>query len=247
MGTLAVQQDLFLVNQSEGNSTSDGSEIPSSYGYTFLEEDLRLDLRDNNVRPYEGAYFALNATQAPRWQGSDWTAFRLAPDIRAYIPLFFDVVWANHFGIAGIFIVDASDDLDATSQALGPSTYRLRGGGANSNRGFLAGQLGVGRQGGIRRWEASSELRIPLGSSFAIAGFADVGDVNDGETWRFEHLNLTLGGGFRFYTILGAIRFDVGLRVPGLQRADGSDGINPDDSRIFGAPGALHLTIGDPF
>jgi hypothetical protein len=34
-----------------------------------------------------------------------------------------------------------------------------------------------------------------------------------------------------------------------LQRADGSDGIEPDASELWliGVPGALHLTIGDAF
>jgi len=245
--TLSVQQDLYLVNQDADNMTSDGSELPSTYGYTFTEQDIRVDLRNDPGRPRHGAYFGLNTTQAPRWPGSDWTAFRVGPEVRGYVPLFFDIVWASRFAIAGLFITDASEHLDETSRALGPNAYRLRGGGANSNRGFLAGQLGAGLQGGIRRWEASTELRIPLGENFVIAGFADLGDVNDQAYFRFDHLNFTLGWGFRFYTILGAIRLDTGLRVLPLQRADGSNGVAEDDSRLFGAPGALHLTIGDAF
>lgn len=247
IATVAVQQDLFVVGNSPSNMTSDGSEMPSSYGYSFLEQDLRLDLRDNSGRPRIGTYFGVNATQAPLWAGSDWTAFRFGPEVRGYLPLFGDIVWASRFAMAGMFIQSASSHLDATSQELGPSTYRLRGGGANSNRGFLAGTLGAGVSGGVRRWEASTELRVPLGSSFVIAGFADVGDVNDAPAWRFDHLNLTLGWGLRFYTILGAIRLDTGLRVLSLQRTDGSDGVVADDSTLFGAPGAIHLTIGDAF
>ncbi len=247
IATLAVQQDLFLVNQSPNNVTSDGSELPSTYGYTYLEEDLRLDLRDNPGRPRLGTYLGINTTQAQRWRGSDWTAYRLGPEVRGYLPLFWDIVWAARFAVAGLFITRASDHLDDTSQRLGPSAYRLRGGGANSNRGFLAGQLGAGAQGGIRRWEASSELRIPLGRDFVIAGFMDAGDVNDQAVWRFDHLNLTAGWGFRYYTILGAIRLDTGLRILPWQRIDGSQGVAEDDSRLFGAPGAIHLTIGDAY
>lgn len=245
--TVSVQQDLYLVNQDADNVTSDGSELPSTYGYTFTEQDIRVDLRNDPGRPRIGAYFGLNATQAPRWPGSDWTAFRVGPEVRGYLPLFFDIVWASRFSIAALFITDASAHLDDTSRTLGPNAYRLRGGGANSNRGFLAGQLGAGLQGGIRRWEASTELRIPLGENFVIAGFADLGDVNDAPYFRFDHLNFTVGWGLRFYTILGAIRLDTGLRVLSLQRADGSNGVADDDSRLFGAPGALHLTIGDAF
>src|SRR5690606_41426314 len=49
-------------------------------------------------------------------------------------------------------------------------------------------------------------------------------------------------GGLRFYTILGAIRLDIGLRVPSLQSTDGSEGVNSEDSHIFGAQiGRAHV------
>jgi outer membrane protein assembly factor BamA len=246
--TLALQQDLFLVDQSPGNVSSDG-EPQTSYGYSYVEQEVHLDLRDNRVRPSLGAYFGVNTSEAVRWAGSDWTAFRVLPEARGFLPLFWDVVWASRVTLGAIFITDHSDRLDPVSAELGPTTYRLRGGGANSNRGFLAGTLGAGYTGGIRRWEASTELRFPIGGSFVLAGFFDVGDVNDADTFRFDHLNATVGHGFRFYTVLGAIRLDFGYRIPGLQRADGSDGIEDDAETLpfIGVPGAIHLTIGDAY
>jgi outer membrane translocation and assembly module TamA len=208
-GTLALQQDLFLVDSSPDNVSSDG-QPQNSYGISYVEQELRVDFRDNALRPSEGAYFGLRAAQAPRWSGSDWTAFFLSPEARG---------------------------------------YRLRGGGANSNRGFLAGELGAGPTGGIRRWELNGELRVPFGDSFVLAGFFDVGDVNDTRAFRFDHWNASAGHGFRYYTVLGAIRLDFGYRIPALQRADGSDGIEPDAEELplLGVPGAIHLTIGDAF
>jgi outer membrane translocation and assembly module TamA len=246
--TLALQQDLFLVDPSPDNVSSDG-EPQTSYGISYLEQDLRLDFRNNPARPRSGAYFGLRATEAPRWQGSDWTAFSLSPEARAFAPLFWDVVWATRAALGSIFITDASERLDPVARALGPTAYRLRGGGAYSNRGFLAGDLGAGPTGGIRRWELSSELRIPFGDSFVLAGFFDLGDVNDAPSFRFNHLNATAGHGFRYYTVLGAIRLDFGYRIPALQRADGSNGIEPDADELWliGVPGAIHLTIGDAF
>jgi outer membrane translocation and assembly module TamA len=246
-GTLALQQDIFLVD--DGAETSTGEEPPVSYAFAYLEQDVRLDLRNDPVRTTRGAYLALNATEAVRSPVSDWTAFRLAPEARGYVPLPFSIVVAARFGIAGLFIENASPELDPESQQLGPTTYRLRGGGANSNRGFLAGDLGVGKDGGVRRWESSLELRVPFGSSLVVAGFADVGDVNDTSDFRFSHWNTTLGFGFRYYTIIGALRLDLGYRVASLQRADGSRDIEPVESYVpfSDIPGALHLTIGDPF
>jgi outer membrane translocation and assembly module TamA len=223
--------------------------LPTSYGYSFLEEDLRLDLRDNPTRPRGGAYFGFNATEAPRMTTSDWTAFRVSPEARGYLPLPLDAVLASRFAIAALFVVDASSDVDDLSRRLGPTVYRLRGGGAYGNRGFLAGQLGAGIQGGLRRWESSLELRLPFGSDFGIVGFLDVGDVNDAESYRFSHLNTSAGFGFRYFTVIGALRLDAGFRIPAWQRADGSDGIEDDanDFPFTAAPGALHLTIGESF
>ncbi len=246
--TLALQQDLFVVDPSPDNVSSDG-EPQASYLYDFVEQDLRLDLRDNRTRPSRGLYLGLNTTQAMRWEGSDWTAYRVAPEVRGYVPLFWDLVWAMRVGLASLFIESASTDLDPTSQRLGPMTYRLRGGGANSNRGFLAGTLGAGLTGGVRRWEASTELRVALGRAFVLAGFFDLGDVNDAASFRFDHLNAAAGYGFRYYTVLGAVRLDFGYRIAALQRADGSSAIADDADRLplSRVPGAIHLTIGDAF
>ena len=113
------------------------------------------------------------------------------------MPLPIEIVLAARFAVAGVFIFDASPALDPVSRELGPTTYRLRGGGASSNRGFLAGTLGAGLSGGLRRWESSLELRVPFGNDWILAGFADAGDVNRAPRYRFSHLNLTLGYGLR--------------------------------------------------
>jgi outer membrane translocation and assembly module TamA len=250
IATAAVQQDIYTVLDSPPAAPEPmENALPSSYRYTYLEQDLRLDLRDSRTRPSSGAYFALNATAAPRWAGSDWTAFRLSPEVRTYVPLPLDLVFAQRFALASLFVVDANPALDPDSRELGPNNYRLRGGGASSNRGFLAGALGVGVTGGTRRWETSLELRVPIGQSFVIAGFADFGDVNRGGSFRFSHLNTTLGYGLRYYTVIGAIRLDAGYRIRAWQRLDGGDGIEPDANELplSSTPGALHLTIGDPF
>jgi outer membrane translocation and assembly module TamA len=255
VATLALQQDVYTVLEEPvvappepGENPADTATPSSSYRYSYLEEDLRFDARDSRTRPSRGVYLGLNATQAPRWAGSDWTALRLAPEVRTYVPLPLDIVFAQRFAIASLFVLDASPSLDPASFELGPTTYRLRGGGASSNRGFLAGRLGDGLDGGTRRWEASLELRIPLGKSFVLAGFADAGDVSRGG-YRFDHLNTTLGYGLRWFSLIGAIRLDVGYRIASWQRADGSNGIEPgaNELPLSNAPGALHLTIGDPF
>lgn len=248
MATLALQQDFFIVPRTD-NTTSDGSETPAPYAYQFLEQDLRLDLRDDRLRPRLGTYLGFNVTESARWAASDWTQFRLAPEARGYLPLPLDIVFAARFALGAIFIVDASTDLDELSRELGPTSYRLRGGGANSNRGFLPGELGVGVQGGLRRWESSAELRFAFGESFGLVGFLDMGDVNDGHQFRFGYLNSSAGGGLRYHTVIGVLRLDLGFRIPAWQRADGSDGIESDSNKLpwSRTPGAVHFTIGESF
>lgn len=249
VATLAVQQDLFRVGSDGDNVTSDGSPTPSSYRYGFLEQDLALDLRDHRTRPRSGAYFALNATEALHSALSDWTSVRLLPDARAYLPLPLSSTLAFRAALGALIIFEADSSLDDLSRDLGPSSYRLRGGGANSVRGFLPGELGAGSQGGVRRWESMLEWRVRLGAPLTAVAFVDVGDVNAEESFRFDHLNTSVGLGFRYFTVIGPLRLDAGFRVVDLQRLGADDAIE-DGASTFpftNVPGALHLTIGDSF
>jgi outer membrane protein insertion porin family/translocation and assembly module TamA len=177
-------------------------------------------------------------------------------DARMYLPLPWSIVLAARFALGAIFVSNPKDSLDARSKRLGPQNYRLRGGGAASNRGFLAGRLGDSEYGGTRRWEGSLELRIPVGGDFGFVAFGDVGDVSDaaGETvlpgaplklptFEFRRLNAATGFGLRYFSVLGAIRLDVGWRIPGLQVVG-----QRDDGVTFGVgPSAVHFTIGEAF
>ena len=237
--TLALQHDRFIVPS--GQLTSTEEPAPTSYVYSFVEQDLRLDLRDDDVQPRSGVYLGLLASQSLRFPGSDWTLFRLLPEARGYVPLPLHIVLAARFAVAGVFITDANPALEPlTTEELGPTSYRLRGGGAQSNRGFVAGQLGAGPEGGLRRWESSLELRIRLGQSFGVVGFFDLGDVNRGKRMRFDEPNPSAGFGLRYLTIVGAIRFDVGFRLGDVEA-------DADELLLFSQPGAMHLTIGEAF
>jgi translocation and assembly module TamA len=249
LATLAFQQDLFLVGDDADNTTSDGSPTPSSYHYGFLEQNLRLDLRESATQPRSGAYFSLDATEAVRSVLSDWTSVRLIPDARVYLPLPLSSTLALRATLGALLIFEVDSGLDDLSRQLGPSSYRLRGGGANSVRGFLPGQLGAGSQGGVRRWEAMLEWRLQLGASLGAVAFMDVGDVNDGKAFRFDHLNASAGIGFRYFTVLGPLRLDAGFRIIDWQRVGSNDEIE-EGANTFpftDTPGALHLTIGDSF
>jgi outer membrane protein assembly factor BamA len=252
-------------------------ELPSSYRLPYIEQRLSLDLRDDVAKPTKGAYFRVVAHEAIQF-GKDtnigqysWNYIRLTPEARGYVPVGLGMVLAGRFALGWLGVLDAGQKLDGQSKQLGPQAYRLRGGGAMSNRGFGPGELGDGRTGGTHRWEASLELRVPLSKDFYLVGFGDMGDVNAGfdiqrsydgmrpegerfesrlvqrkdQNFRFQNLNTAVGGGLRYYTVIGPVRLDVGVRPKAL--AGKSDDDYRMDLGITKFRGAVHLTIGDAF
>ncbi len=248
---VAVHQELMEVSKRQG--IIDRADAPSSYRLSFLDQRVTLDLRDDSGNPSRGAFFRIAVQEAARLWEPSWNYVRVTPEARFYIPLGLGMVLASRFAAGALYVFDASPKLDPEAQALGPQAYRLRGGGAQSNRGFLPGRLGTGfdgdqLSGGIRRWESSVELRIPLAANFAVALFTDFGDVNAEPEFRFAHLNTAVGGGIRYRTLIGPIRFDVAGRPNSLQRIGGGE---PSDATMdLGFTkfrGAVHLTIGEAF
>jgi len=285
-----------------GSQAIPGDQV--EYGITFLEQTIRLDLRDDPTQPTAGFFFQIGLQQAGPQPPGSWEYIRATPEVRAYAPLPLGIVLAGRFAVGIMEIVSSNlecknvvdgvvdDDPDtadvderiATSGPgwLGPETYRLRGGGANSNRGFLPTRLGGGthevtrricdpspppdqpqtetitvtdfaRLGGLRRWEASLELRVPLTESLGVVLFADAGDVSPTKAFRFFAPQLTFGLGLRYRTIIGPIRLDLGIRQPWAQ-CFGAARTCPVDplpqSFLFEAwkiNGAIHITIGESF
>jgi outer membrane translocation and assembly module TamA len=244
---VAVHQDVMEVSKRQ--PLVDEQEVPSSYRLPFLEQRITLDLRDDSVQPTKGAYLATSLHEAVRIWDPSWNYLRLTPEARGYVPIGLGMVVAARFAVGMLYILSASPGLDATSQRLGPQVYRLRGGGAQSNRGFSPGMLGDGISGGIRRWESSLELRVPFNRNFSLALFGDMGDVHAGKSFRFSHLNTSLGGGLRYRTVIGPIRLDVGYRPGALQRARGPAPTDAPqtDLGFTRFNGAIHLTIGESF
>ena len=230
----------------------------ASFEVLFLDFSAQLDLRDDNQRPTKGLFASLELHAA---RFLSWDYVRVVPDVRAYAPLG-RVVLAARFRLGSMHVQRASDALDPVSARLGPNPYRLRSGGASSHRGFLPGYLGdppeasgdpslpfTYNSGGLRRWEGSVELRVPVSEAFGIVAFADMGDVNRDPSFRFDYLRLAVGGGLRYDTIIGPVRFDIGVRVPGAQVVGSDDPPVGTNVRLFGLPlnGAFHLTIGEAF
>jgi len=257
---LALQHDLYEIDDNDELQP----DTVSSYRLPFADQQVTLDLRNDDRRPSRGAYFSSTLQEAVQLGYGSWTYLRWLPEVRAYQRLFWGIVLAERVAFGALFVMDHDKSvengepvLDPTSARLGPQTYRLRGGGATSNRGFEAGELGDGMDGGKRRWEATIELRVPLGGDLGMALFFDTGDVNactpvddsgeDGPCgMRFSHLNASTGLGFRYYTPFAPIRLDLGWRIPGLQRVAGAEE-EEKPAELKALPSAWHLTLGEAF
>ncbi len=151
-------------------------------------------------------------------------------------------------------------------------------GGPNSNRGYGVSEVGphgplgllsdgtvncflspgdpdcVRPLGGLTLWEASTEVRFDLGRSFGTVVFADASDVTRQELGlRLFAPHLSLGLGFRYDTLIGPFRLDLGARV--LERTRGAPPEGPirDQAEMrpwFGSrylPLSLHLALGESF
>lgn len=225
------------------------------YNLLFLQQVFEWDTRDDRNSPRRGSYARLELHEAI--PPSDWSYLRVAPEVRHYFALPYGLVLAARAGI-GMIAIFNSHAKTPELRRLGPRPYRLRGGGPYSVRGVQAGLLGMRNDqagyfpGGTRSWIASLELRIPLGDSFGVATFIDAGDVDGGSPteaarFRFDHPNTTVGAGLRYKTIVGPIRLDVGVLVPGLQGPrKNSDQVDYKDP-LFGFQGAVQIAIGEAF
>jgi outer membrane translocation and assembly module TamA len=105
-----------------------------------------------------------------------------------------------------------------------PITRRYFAGGPESQRGFGRRQLAPGlgeenlRVGGEALFETNVELRLDLfqlfGQWFGIVVFLDGADATE-RAGDLDPLDLhwAVGGGLRYRTPVGPIRFDVGVRI----------------------------------
>lgn len=246
-------------NRASSDQSAQCSNWLQNYYVTFIQHTIQVDLRDDARRPHSGSFYALTVQHAGYFLPSYWDYLRITPEARAYIPLPLRIVLAGRVRIGILEITDSKIKDKPELQELrdyGPIRYRLRGGGSNSVRGYNPNTLGdateeCGRlySGGLRQWEASLELRIPLTVDFGTVLFVDVGDVTIDEMFRFYYPHTTLGFGLRYDTIVGPLRLDIGFLPKGLQYFGKSEPpeSNIKPGQIFGVDGALHITIGEAF
>lgn len=101
--------------------------------------------------------------------------------------------------------------------------------------------------GGLSLWEANAEVRFVVSGPFSTAVFCDAGDVSPFTVnIRLDRPHLSCGGGARYDTPVGPIRFDVGYRIPGMQYPRGAT-FELDPTPLLGMPIAIAFGIGEAF
>ena len=189
------------------------------------------DTRDDQVDPSRGAYGSATGQLAARKIGSEIgfiksfftaQAFRVVPGTNR-------VVFAGNarLGLATGFPRDLVDELgqvlpDSETRAL-PQSERFYAGGDTTIRGFALDRVGTPGKtldddllpiGGNGLVIFNAELRAPVTRALGVVGFIDTGNVFEtAADITLAELRTAVGGGVRYKSPFGPIRFDVGFKV----------------------------------
>jgi len=214
-----------------------GLDHPQQVGQ--FTQSLVLDLRDNPIETTFGAYAEVRVDEGTSYAGGTYDFFRITPEVRGFLPVpQLSVVLAAR-ARAGRLLGDI------------PVTERYFSGGSTTQRGFgerrLAPSLIGAEQhtvpiGGVELFESSFEVRSRIGTvkGMGLGGvaFLDGGDVVDtGQDIDLANLHWAAGLGLRLFTIIGAIRADLGYRL------DRTGPMEPDPGSRF----TFHLSIGEAY
>lgn len=232
-------------------STPLGVGFRDPYRLAWLEEFLRLDLRDNIVDPQAGLLGEVRLEQGFPQIGGQFTYFKVVPDLRGYIPVFtrrLVLALRVQLGYMRPLVGDET-----------PVTRRIALGGPTSHRGFTFGRLSPQQNGipygGNGSLLGSADLRLRMFQLFkswiSLVPFFDAGDaVADFQDLSLAKLHLATGGSLEYQTPIGSIRVGIGVRLNRLGgrvitggEPAGNEPVNPDPGERL----AFHLTIGDAF
>jgi outer membrane protein insertion porin family len=207
----------------------------SSFSGTLIR-----DTRDDPVDSHDGTYASANAQLAAEAIGSEVGFVKTFLNAQYFhtLPHTRQIVFASdaRLGMAKGFTTIAGPAGTAAEGDL-PASERYFAGGDSTVRGFALDQLGVRHipsepgdtinsrgiaVGGNGLVILNAELRLPVTSGFGVVGFVDTGNVfarvADIDVAEFR---TAVGGGFRYKSPVGPLRFDLGFKVdrqPGESR-----------------------------
>lgn len=229
---------------------------------SYFEQQLIADRRDAPLEPRRGWYAAFGVQEGGA--GGDFAWLRLHPEVRGYVPLSEELVFATRLELGYLLPLSRCSALQAQDpylQAVGcsPIVVRFFGGGADDFRGVGVDRLSPLRTvevdgrtryiplGGNSKILATGELRWYFAESWASAFFLDAANVAAEPTAAFVPANLQFaaGAGVRYRTPIGPARLDLGYRF--LQQPTVPvDGGPPPEKRPIDYF-AIFLSIGEAF
>jgi outer membrane protein assembly factor BamA len=243
---VGAQGAYSTLTPSEGVELADlGTDGP--VGVSFVHQSLKIDRRDDRVHTHSGWFAELRLEQGRWFADASGLYARNLADVRGYLPMTSRLVLAARTR-GGL--------LSSTVSGDEPITQRLFSGGSN-HRGFGVRRLApvvlddrgiTVPVGGAALVEASLELRadvVKLSDAW-LGGvlFVDTGDVvaTPGELDPLN-LHVAVGGGLRYETPIGPIRFDVGVRLNRLRACQDEPCLDPDPGRQM----VFHFSVGEAF
>ena len=223
------------------------------------------DAKDLRLRPEARLYTKLGAHWTLGWRGGVGLLF---PDRCEASPT---------RGCYGDSLANQTASGDQSGVTRDQQILLFRGfysGGATSNRGYALNEVGphgvlgflspsninctVANPppecerplGGLTLWEMSVELRLVLSKLAGLVFFIDTSDVTrEAASFRATYPHLSVGSGFRLRSPIGAVRLDLGFRVPYLQHV-GEPRLPPGEGEpdlFLGLPMAFHFGLGEAF
>jgi outer membrane protein insertion porin family len=188
---------------------------------------LIRDSRNDPVDPTNGQYVSANGQIAARAIGSEvgfFKSFFTAQSFRT-LPRARGTVFAASARLgAAVGFPSAAGSRDL------PASERFFAGGDTTVRGFALDRLGVRHTparesdtlddagfplGGNSLLLLNGELRMPITQSVRVVGFADVGNVfKTVSDLGLGELRPAVGGGLRYKSPVGPLRFDLGFKTP---------------------------------
>jgi outer membrane protein insertion porin family len=208
--------------------------------FAVVRSTFAVDWRDDPFNPSQGLYFSAVGewvrSFAPVWSAETGTSsfsnlIKTSFQLSGYAPLGAGLVLALSGRYGQIF------QLQDGSRTFPDRYFYL--GGSDTLRGFPQESLSVAdappsfpSPGGDVFVVIRGELRIPLGDTFGVAVFSDIGNLwRDFTNIDLSDLRYTAGLGLRIQTPIGPLSFDYGVNI--ISRSDWNEGF-----------GALHFSIG---
>lgn len=201
-----------------GQTDEDADNYNENYNAKYLEDNFGttnsvvlgrvLDSRDNVFNPTEGQRLSLSAEFAGRMFGGEFDFNKYTIEDRQY------------FKVGRDHVVAVRATLGYADGNM-PDSGKFSVGGADTLRGFEDDQYK-----GDKMLAASVEYRFPVAKKIQGVVFSDIGRAWEGEGYKLNDLEASVGVGVRVTTPIGPIRIDY---------AQGSEG------------GKTHFSFGGQF